>query len=107
MNKSQRKAINRVIRFYRKSNAYNNVTSVRAEIDATDHGTYWINIWTRRSDCHKNSERALLCAQHAHISVGKRGKLTVWHAESGLKSNAKHVARMLDAELHRTARGAA
>ena len=95
MNKSQRKAIIRVIRYYRETNAYNGVTSVRVEVEPTDYGTYWITLKTRRSDCHPNSERALLCDQYAHISVGKRGALKVYTAQNGLSDNAEHVAHMI------------
>ena len=103
MNKSQRKAINRIIRFYRERVAYTGCTSVRLKIIETDYGHIWVYIKTRRSDCHRNSPRAILSEETASFCLGKRGAITVWNAEDGLQNVAKHVAYMLGGKLHKTA----
>ena len=94
MNKSQRAAIIRVIRYYKSRNAYNGVTSVRVELEDYD---YFISLMltTRRSDCEKYSPRQVVCEQSAHIHIGKRGGIKVKRARNGLSINdAKNVQQM-------------
>ena len=95
LTKTQRKSINKIIRFYRERNLYTKVTSVRIKLKDTDYGVKWLTVTTRRSDCDKNSMRAILCEDHAFIRIGKRGGITVSSAQNGLNDHTKHVQVML------------
>ena len=96
INKSQRNAINRIIRFYRKKEAYNKVTSIRIELDDSV-GILSLVVRTKRSDCDQFSPRQLLCENYGHYLIGARGKIKVCTATSGIDTNDKpHVATMLN-----------
>ena len=97
--KSQRRALNRIIRFYRRENN-DGVTSVRisfpdANEDIAKYGFFFVCVKTRRSDCDKYSPRAILCEQSAMFKVGKRGGLKVMTAYDGLRETKDFVRSML------------
>jgi hypothetical protein len=94
---AQRRAIKRVIRFYRERNAYTGCTSVRIELNTESRFFVSLVVTTRRSDCEKYSPRQVVCAERAHVFVGKRGGLKVASAEANLRSNVGHVRAMLRA----------
>jgi hypothetical protein len=97
----QRRALNRIIRFYRDRNSYDGVTSVRCTFNNEYESFVSVTVETRRSDCDKYSPRAVICAQRAHIMVTRRGKITVHSADSGLTDERKHVARMINGHVGR------
>lgn len=100
MNKSQRRSINKTIRYYR--DVADDFTSVRATVEPTEYGVIWVTINTRRSDCSAYSQRAIWTRKHAFIMIGKRGAITVYQAESGIGQDQKnHVACMLDGKTHK------
>jgi hypothetical protein len=95
MNRSQRNAANRIVRFYRERNAFTKVTSTRVHLTTTEYGSIWIKVETRRSDCQKYSPRAVLTQQTAFIEIRSRGAIRVHSADSCLRDERKHVAFML------------
>ena len=94
---AQRRALKRIVRFVRDHQAFGGVTSVRFELTDCDYFVAVV-IKTRRSDCGKYSPRAILCEFRSQIFIGPRGGLTVKSADSGLRSCAPHVRRMLHAK---------
>jgi hypothetical protein len=95
MNRSQRNAANRIVRFYRERNAFTKVTSTRVHLTTTEYGSIWVRVETRRSDCGKYSLRAVLCKQTAFIEIRSRGAIRVHRAESAMRDERKHIAFML------------
>lgn len=95
LNPMQRRAINRVIRFFRQTEAYSGCTSVRIRLNPTNYRVVWMHVTTRRSDCERYSPRALLCSWDAFIQIGKRGAIRVHSARHGLTPSEHHVARMV------------
>lgn len=93
--RSQRNALNRIVRFYRERNAHTKCTSVRARIEETRYGKVWVWIETRRSDCERGSAKAAVCRQAAHILVGNRGGIEVYYASADMNEEKDHIAKML------------
>jgi len=93
----QRRAVKRIVRFYKDRNQYTGCTSIRIELD--DHQYFaTLYIKTHRSDCGRYSPRALMCDQYAGFHIGPRGGLKVTTAQSGLNDEIKHVCKMLRAK---------
>jgi hypothetical protein len=109
MNRSQRNAIIRAIRYMRRSHAYDGVTSVRfangGKPQAQRFGRISFGLVTRRSDCTRNSARGMVCEQQVQFWVGPRGSLEVLGAFDGISGTAagnrlaRHVAKMLGAKV--------
>lgn len=94
LNKSQRGAVSRILRFYRDHNDYSKVTSVRFELSQCGSCTF-VLFDTRRSDCDKYSQRQVLCQQHGHFAIGVRGGIKVINARDGLTERRQSTARAI------------
>lgn len=97
LNPSQRRALRRIVDFYRERNSYSGCTSVRFALDACGRSVSVI-VKTRRSDCDRYSPRAVICEERAHFFIGQRGGIRIASADSGLRDESKHVAFMLKAK---------
>ena len=93
----QRRALSRIVRYYRDWNDHNGVTSVRFTL-TRPFGTFpSFVITTRRSDCGEFSPRAVYTKMDASGSIGPRGGITLYRASNGLNDETKYVAKMLRA----------
>jgi len=90
---SQKARVVRVVRYFKRTEGYNGVTSVRYTLTRCDWGGLYLTVNTRRSDCGRYSQRAICCAVDAHFSIGQRGGLTMLSYRSGL-SGRKHNSEM-------------
>lgn len=97
LNKSQRRALRRILRFYRDRNSYTGCTSVRFKI-TRPYSAPSIVITTRRSDCSKYSPRAVVSDERAHFMLGPRGGIKLYSSNSGLRTDTTHVRKMLGAK---------
>lgn len=94
-----RNALRRIIRYYRDRNNYSGCTSVRINI-TKPFGTFVsFHVTTFRSDCGRDSQRAILCEQDASGAIGPRGGITLYQAKHALKTEVKYVAKMLGAKI--------
>lgn len=96
---TQRKRINRIIRYFRNDERYNGVTSVRVEISKTYAYAISLVVRTRRSDCERSSPRAVYSERYTHFIITRRGEVTVCHSRRGVDDDQEHVAYMLNAVL--------
>lgn len=95
LNDRERRAVKRIIRFYRTVERYNGVTSIRFSL-VEYSGTVWITLKTRRSDCGKNSPRAILCERYLHAKIGPRGAVYVSTATWGIGNDEqRHVQKFI------------
>lgn len=90
---SQRKALERIVRFYKRRNDYNEVTSVRFKLTNPYLSVISVQVCTFRSDCGRNSPRAVFTEQSAHFFLGPRGKIKVANAKYALKDETKWVRK--------------
>lgn len=96
LNNLQRKSLRKILRFYRERNDYSGCTSVRFELTRPfSHNFYSLTVRTRRSDCDRNSVRAMACKQYGHFHIGPRGAIKVHSANSGTTVEAKYVRKMV------------
>ncbi len=94
--KGQRNAVKRVVRFYKERDA-DNLTSVRFELRRVTSSLLSLTVNTRRSDCGKYSQRAILCERRAHFMIGPRGGLKLHNSDTGMQDDSQHVRYMLNA----------
>lgn len=94
---AQRRRIISAIRYYRSSNRYTGVTSVRVQVNTEYSAFVSVVIETRRSDCDRYSPRQVICRQRMHAMIGRRGGMKIASADDGLRSNLSHVRHMLRA----------
>lgn len=55
------------------------------DVEATDHGTFWIKAQTEYTALPENNVLRALSHEFWHVSVGKRGSLTAWTYPKSLK----------------------
>ena len=94
-----RRALLRIVRYYRDRNNYSGCTSVRIEITKPFNTFVSFSVNTFRSDCGRNSPRGIMTEQYASGSIGPRGGITLYQARNGLSNDTKHVANMLRAKI--------
>lgn len=100
LTKGQRRALKRILFFYRDRHNSSKVTSIRFKLNVTDYGAVWVTLETRRSDCSRNSPRAVICKNYLHACLGPRGRITVATADNGIGCEEKsHVAKMLHGRI--------
>ena len=90
---SQRNAINRIIRYYKKD-VMKTEKITELEIKNNKHFAS-ICLRTQRTDSHEYSMRNIVCNHRLFAMIGKRGQIRVSVAESGLDNQTAHVAHML------------
>ena len=94
---TQRRKVNKIIRYFRNDERYNGVTSVRVELRKGYRYAVSLTVHTRRSDCERSSPRAVLCERYAHFTITRRGKTTLHSSYHGTRRDGEHVAYMLKA----------
>jgi len=103
INRMQRRALNKIVRYYRRSEAYDGVTSIRIELSRGYGRSLYLSVVTRRSDCDKASMRAIMCEHRGLFAIGPRGKISVLSTSTGISPPEhqawyqSHVAKMLNA----------
>lgn len=95
LNKSQRRAVRRIMRFIWNRNSHSDVTSARFELTRPFGSFLSMTVTTRRSDCEEYSERAVICEQRLHCMIGPRGGLKVCSFSNGLSDSTAHAKKML------------
>ena len=102
VNKSQERAINRVLSYY-KDSCREDVYAITHEIKS---GPYFISLTVRadRTDCEPYSPRAVLCNDGGYFFIGPRGKITVndsyrLEEKAARENTKKHIAFMVGGQV--------
>lgn len=93
---SQRKAINKIIRFVRSNDSIARITSLRIGIN---RGFISLAIETDRTDCDKYSLRNVLSRIYFSAHIGAKGAIQINHYSVGTYRAAKHAAYMLHGKV--------
>lgn len=93
---SQRKALNKIIRFVRSNDSLARITSLKINVFS---GFLSVAIETDRTDCDKYSPRNVLSRVYFSAHIGAKGAIEVNHYSVGTYHAAKHAAYMLKGKV--------
>lgn len=101
MNKSQERAVNRVLNYWKQAFNYDaSVYEITHEVTPMDYRMLSLTVKVRRTDCEEGSPRAVFCADGGHFIIGARGAIEVCSSYSistpeNRRANVKHIAFMV------------
>jgi hypothetical protein len=107
INKSQQRAIDRIMRFYENSVSYDKGNyHISSEIVPLGFETHLnMTVKVKRIDCDQYSPRAIICGDGGHFFIGPRGHIQVASSyqliadKARRLSHLRHIALMVRGEV--------